>query len=148
MSVTVTRLKPKNLTKKLQKEIGTSSLEIGARVASQAKALAPVDLGQLRNGISASNLAQTVLLNNKPGDEAKPLETSGLSEYDVYVGANVEHAIYQEYGTIKQPAQPFLRPAVELIENGTDVADIAKKYGRRAMKAALKERQKTVKKHG
>ena len=32
---------------------------------------------------------------------------------EVRVGTNVEYAPYQEYGTVKQPARPFLRPALD-----------------------------------
>ena len=32
---------------------------------------------------------------------------------EVRVGTNVEYAPYQEYGTVKMPARPFLRPALD-----------------------------------
>lgn len=36
---------------------------------------------------------------------------SQIDSFEVSVGTNVEYAVYVEYGTYKQPAQPFLRPA-------------------------------------
>ena len=148
MAITETRIKHGNVSKAIKDIVKNSNLELGVQIASQAKALSPVDLGQLRNSISASNLEQTVLLNNKQGDEAKELNTSGLKDDEVYVGSNSDHALYQEYGTIRQPAQPFLRPSAELKAKGSNVADIVSKYNAKAMKEELKERQKTVKKYG
>ena len=62
----------------------------GAIVEGDAKLRAPVDLGTLRASI------QTTV-----GNES------------VSVGTNVEYAPYQEYGTRKMRAQPFLRPALD-----------------------------------
>lgn len=65
------------------------SLEIiGLTAEKYAKEITPVDTGRLRNSIT----------HNVDGNE-------------VYVGSNVEYAPHVEYGTIKQKAQPFLRPA-------------------------------------
>ena len=144
MAVTVTKIKHGNVSKAVAKTVKDSNLMLGAQIASQAKALAPVDLGQLRNSISASSLSQTVLLNNKGGEKADALETTGLQDGEVYVGSNSDHTIYQEYGTVKQPAQPFLRPATELKAKGANVADIVSKYNRKAMEAELKKRKETV----
>jgi HK97 gp10 family phage protein len=115
-----------------------SNLMIGAAIASQAKLLAPVDYGQLRNSLSASNTSRTELLNNMAGEKAEALDTQGLKEDEVYVGSNSDHAIFQEYGTVKQPAQPFLRPAMEAIVLRKDPAEIFAKYGREAMERELK----------
>jgi HK97 gp10 family phage protein len=115
-----------------------SNLMIGAAIASQAKLLAPVDYGQLRNSLSASNTSRTELLNNMAGEKAEALDTQGLKEDEVYSGSNSDHAIFQEYGTVKQPAQPFLRPAMEAIVQRKDPAEIFAKYGREAMDRELK----------
>ena len=115
-----------------------SNLMIGAAIASQAKLLAPVDYGQLRNSLSASNTSRTELLNNMPGEKADALDTQGLKDDEVYAGSNSDHAIFQEYGTVKQPAQPYLRPAMEAIVQRKDPAEIFAKYGREAMERELK----------
>jgi HK97 gp10 family phage protein len=115
-----------------------SNLMIGAAIASQAKLLAPVDYGQLRNSLSASNTSRTELLNNMAGEKAEALDTQGLKDDEVYAGSNSDHAIFQEYGTVKQPAQPFLRPAMEAIVQRKEPAEIFAKYGREAMERELK----------
>jgi HK97 gp10 family phage protein len=117
---------------------GISNLMIGAAIASQAKLLAPVDYGQLRNSLSASNTSRTEMLNNMAGEKAEALDTQGLKDDEVYVGSNSDHAIFQEYGTVKQPAQPFLRPAMEAVVQRKDPAEIFAKYGREAMDRELK----------
>jgi len=118
-----------------------TNLMIGAAIASQAKLLAPVDYGQLRNSLSASNLRETKLLNNMEGEKADALDTQGLKDDEVYVGSNSDHAIFQEYGTVKQPAQPFLRPAMEAVVQRKTPAEIFAKYGREAMDRELKRRK-------
>jgi HK97 gp10 family phage protein len=65
------------------------SLEIiGLTAEKYAKEITPVDTGRLRNSI-----------------------THEVDGKEVYIGTNVEYAPHVEYGTIKQKAQPFLRPA-------------------------------------
>ena len=146
--VTVSRIKNGNVSDAILKTVKNSNLELGVQIASQAKVLAPVDFGQLRNSISASSLSETKLLNDSNGEKAEALETTGLKDGEVYVGSNSDHTIFQEYGTIKQPAQPFLRPSAELKAQGANMADIVKKYNRTAMEAELKKRKETVKKYG
>ena len=117
-----------------------SNLMIGAAIASQAKLLAPVDYGQLRNSLSASNTSKTELLNNMAGEKADALDTQGLKNDEVYVGSNSDHAVAQEYGVgeRKMIAQPYLRPAMEVIVQRKDPAEIFAKYGREAMDRELK----------
>lgn len=138
MKVEAKRIKYGDPKKGGRNGIIDSNLPIGAAIASQAKLLAPVDYGQLRNSLSASNTSKTVLLNNMAGEKADALDTQGLKEGEVYVGSNSDHAIFQEYGTVKQPAQPYLRPAMEAIVQRKDPAEIFAKYGREAMERELK----------
>ena len=63
----------------------------GSEAEGYAKDLCPVDTGNLQNSIT-----------NAPDFE----------ERAVYIGTNVEYAGYVELGTAKQPAQPYLKPAV------------------------------------
>ncbi|MFA5704717.1 MAG: HK97-gp10 family putative phage morphogenesis protein [Advenella sp.] len=118
-----------------------SNLMIGAAIASQAKLLAPVDYGQLRNSLSASSTSRTEMLNNMAGEKAEALDTQGLKDDEVYAGSNSDHAIFQEYGTVKQPAQPYLRPAMEAVVQRKTPAEIFEKYGREAMDRELKRRK-------
>jgi len=128
-----------NIKQVIEKAKTNTTLEIGFAMASQAKMLAPVDQGQLRNSLSATSLkGENLGLNNKPGEQAEPLERSGLKNDEVYVGSNSDHAIFQEFGTVKQPAQPFLRPAEELVVGGSKPADIMEKWNREMMERELK----------
>ena len=68
------------------------ALEImGGKAESYAKEAAPVDTGNLRNSIS----------HKQVGNDTE------------VIGTNVEYAPYQEFGTYKMAAHPFLRPAAE-----------------------------------
>lgn len=62
---------------------------IGLQAEGYAQFYAPVDTGRLRNSIS-----------HKIADEDA-----------VAIGTNVEYAPYQEFGTSKMKAQPYLKPA-------------------------------------
>ena len=62
----------------------------GKLVEADAKAMAPVDTGALRASITS-----------------KP---AGMR---CDIGTNVEYAIYQEFGTYKMAAHPFLVPALK-----------------------------------
>lgn len=62
---------------------------VGLTCERKAKELAPVDTGNLRNSL-----------------------THLVDDTTVYIGTNVEYGKYQELGTYKMKAQPFLRPAV------------------------------------
>lgn len=61
---------------------------IGLTAEKYAKENCPVDTGRLRNSI-----------------------THSVEGKDVFVGSATEYAASVEYGTIKQKAQPYLRPA-------------------------------------
>lgn len=72
----------------MKSPIGNALEKIGLTAERYAKESAPVDTGRLRNSI-----------------------THEVDEKDVYIGTNVEYAPHVEFGTVKQKAQPFLRPA-------------------------------------
>lgn len=63
------------------------------RVERMAKRLAPVDTGRLRASIAWQ-------IERHHG------------RLSAVVGTNVEYAIYQEFGTSRMAAHPFLRPAL------------------------------------
>ena len=142
IKMTAERLKYGDPKKAVKAGVTVSNLSIGVAIASQAKLLAPVDLGQLRNSLSASNLRETKLLNNMEGEKAEALDTQGLKDDEVYVGSNSDHNIYQEYGTVKQPAQPYLRPSTELVIEKKEPAEIIVKYCREQMEKELENRKK------
>lgn len=61
-------------------------------IEARAKELAPVDTGNLRRSIHC---------------EFAPDGLTGA------VGTVVEYAVYQEFGTVKMPPHPYLRPAAD-----------------------------------
>ena len=149
MKMTEKRLKYGDPKKAVKLALNPSSLNIGVAIASQAKLLAPVDHGQLRNSISVSTLNETKLLNdgrfspkNSPMEYAEELDTQGLKSSEAYVGTNSDHAIHMEYGTVKVVAQPFLRPSAELIAGGETPANIIMRYCNEQMERELVERKK------
>ena len=79
------------LVKQALPEAKARALEmVGLQVQGYAQMLAPVDTGRLRNSIAHEVIDDTA-----------------------YIGSNVEYAVYQEMGTSKMAAHPYLRPAVQ-----------------------------------
>ena len=114
-------------------------------VTSQAKRLAPVNKqkgigGQLKNSIMYKVSGEgRGGFNNRKGDKAvKQLEVRP-NENEAYVGSNLDYAIYQEFGTRKMRAQPFLRPAGELLN-----VDIVVKANREEMKKHLRQGKRVI----
>lgn len=82
---------------RLTEEIGPA-VQARLREAAQAgsadaKRRAPVDTGRLRDSIHVED----------------------LPDYGARYGTNVEYGIYQELGTYKMRAQPFLRPSMDTV---------------------------------
>lgn len=65
---------------------------IGIKAEGYAKALCPVDTGNLRDSIT---------------------HQVDLSVDGVYIGTNVEYGPYVELGTVKMEKRPYLKPAIE-----------------------------------
>lgn len=74
---------------KASQKAGT--LAVAKAGASRAKVLSAIDTGQMRNSVDAESRSNT----------------------QAVYGASAEHAIYQEFGTSKMKAQPFLRPSAD-----------------------------------
>lgn len=70
------------------------------KVENRAKQLAPVDTGRLRASVT-----------HDLGRDAEGLVAR--------VGTDVEYAPHQEFGTVRMPAHPFLRPALDAVRGGT-----------------------------
>lgn len=89
------------------------------KVTAQAKELCPVAPylgGNLKGSIQyktgdgkAGGLENENQLNENP---------QGLS---AVVGTPVEYGIYQEFGTRKMDAQPYMRPAIDIITKGSSI---------------------------
>ena len=82
----------------------------------------PYDTGLLRNSLTYALDGESPHKHSYKADNKKngkqetghydgnaPKEAS--HKRAVYIGTNVSYAIYQEYGTSKMSAQPFIRPA-------------------------------------
>lgn len=71
---------------------------IGFHYANQSKAIAPVDLDNLRPSVEVGE--------------------ANAEELSVAIGTNVDYGIWIEKGTEKMEAQPFLSPIVEMASSG------------------------------
>ena len=72
----------------LADQVGVGLEKIGLVAEGYAKRLCPVDTGRLRNSI-----------------------THAVDDSAAYIGTNVDYAVYVEMGTVRTPAQPYLKPA-------------------------------------
>ena len=114
------------------------AIEIAVNVTTQAKLFAPVAVikgGRLKNSIMwLSSWGKKG--GNKGGDvlREKPEENS------IHIGTAVEYGLYQEFGTRKMEAQPFLRPAADMVVNGTT----AKRAMLKAMLDSVREHMRVA----
>lgn len=82
----------------LRGPIGEALLKLGEQVLEEAARMAPVDTGRLTASLHVG--AREVIYN---------LAEDGRS---IAVGSAVPYAGYVEEGTRRQPAEPYLRPAL------------------------------------
>ena len=103
----------KKIQTDFEHKLGVATKAAAKKVESDAKTLAPYKTGTLRRSITTSD----------------PIKSGG----DVYckVGTDVEYAPYQEYGTSRIPAHPYLHPALD-----ANKGEIAEKI-RDALKKAM-----------
>lgn len=87
-------------------------LKLVTKVTALAKTGAPVDTGQLRGSIMGK------VVGKEYGHQEGPQLSVAPKKFEGYVGSALLHAIYNEFGTRRMPAQPFLRPAVNSVANG------------------------------
>jgi HK97 gp10 family phage protein len=81
-------------------------------IEAEAKTLAPVETGALRasiytNGKQSSSSPEII------GDAETEAIPTPSGDVIAVVGSGIEYAAYQELGTSKMAAQPYLYPAVE-----------------------------------
>lgn len=120
-----------------QEGINEGNISLVMRVTAQAKSLTPVDSGTLRGSIMWRVPGKDG--GHEEGNvlETKPDKDSGL------VGTATEYAGYVEFGTRKQQAQPYLRPAITLEVFGPNGMNTLKKEVIEQMKKALSKGRKT-----
>jgi hypothetical protein len=121
-----------------------TSLATAIRIHAQAVLLQKPKTGQLKNSLMVTSKKGEYGFNTA-GQEPAPVDQK-LSvkpkQDEVYVGTNSDHW-YPEFGTRHQIANPFLRPAVEMVRN--NLSDLPKKYAVKAMQDEFKKRKsKTV----
>lgn len=108
-----------------EKAMKKAARMIGGTVEGHAKELCPVDTGLLRNSITFALGGQAPAIIDYQSDTKDKNGDFTTGHYEgeapddddnqitVYVGTNVQYAPYQELGTSKIDARPFLRPAME-----------------------------------
>lgn len=114
-----------------------SLLKTAIKVSNQAKILAPTDKGQLRNSVMYRTEKIDGGFNNSGGKKAPNELQVKAKKGEAYVGSNLDYATYQEYGTRKMNAQPFLRPAVDIVKLD-DVVPIMRKEMEKALRKGTK----------
>ena len=82
---------PQPLLDLVNRHIDNRMNEAGRRMVARARQLAPVRSGNLRNSIGY---------------------TYRQSDRELTLHADATYAIFVEFGTYRQPAQPYLRPAI------------------------------------
>ena len=120
-------------------------------IHANAVALAPVDLGQLRNSImwrkswggDSFGFPSEGGFNSAGGERASDQIAAPSGQIEGVVGSAVEYATYQEFGTRNMPAQPYMRPAADAVRGAT-AGQIAQRWGREAMKREYAKRKRQV----
>ena len=99
------------ISRNLDTNVAGVGLSMAFLVEADAKQRAAVDTGAMRNSINVYDTQRV------------PFSTK--------IGPHVDYAIYQEYGTRKMAAHPFLTPAVEFVrakfENASTWKDVLTK---------------------
>lgn len=116
-------------------------LESCIKVTANAKSLAPIADGRLRNSIMWSVPQLKGGFNDSDGEKAEKEITPKPQKLEGYVGSNTEYSIYQEFGTRYMAPQPFLRPALLFIQKG-NLQDVIKRIKEETERGILKEGQK------
>lgn len=107
-------------------ETGTEQgiLKLLMKTTAYAKVLSPVNKqkgvgGRLRNSIMWKMKRAEGNFNDSPGvKHNQKINVEPNSNYDGFIGSNLEYAIYQEFGTRKMAPQPYLRPAIARVVLG------------------------------
>lgn len=113
----------------LEQAIEDALFAVGAKAETHAKALTPVDTGKLRNSITFALSGKEAHIKSYSGDNGEEGgEYKGVAPNDnkkaVYIGSNVNYAIYRELGTSKSGGAHMLQRAAT--EHGDEYKTIFK----------------------
>lgn len=117
-----------------KKMMNRSTFEIALSVEAQASLLAPRDTGLLSGSITTQSRDE----GSKPRSPAAASDTiqKPFSEMMAFVGTPVFYGPYMEFGTKLTDAQPFLRPAADLVSG--KALTLAEREGKIVFKEYLK----------
>lgn len=106
----------------------SSARNIGRRAGRLAPVSRPPDVPEYYHG----NLAASLFFENHPHHILRREREGEM----MTVGTNTFYAVYQEFGTVRNPAQPFLYPAVTM-ERPNFEARMRRIYSESGARAAL-----------
>lgn len=114
-----------------------SAFEIGLAVEGQAKLLAPVDTGRLRGSITTASGSGKRTNPSGTGSNSADKISAPNNPNETFVGTPVTYGPYMEYGTRYTDAQPFLRPALDMVRG--KILSIVKKSAKTELGDYLRE---------
>ena len=114
----------RGLADDVNKKVARQAVAAGAKIVrDDARRRAPRDSGNLQAAVVMKNLGKTRLTaryvvatrSGKTADvkAGKAAARSGDASQRRAVGKDAFYGAFQEFGTVKAPAQPFMRPAFE-----------------------------------
>lgn len=119
-----------------EQTIEQSLLKMAIAIQSQAVLLVPVDQGRLKGSIFIKS--KNFIKGNEDSNKAlsEDIIENVTDPLTYHIGTNVRYAQYQEFGSIRNRAQPFLRPSMDLI--ASKQIEIIQSEGKSVFKDYLK----------
>jgi len=96
------------LTESVRRKAQAAIAKAASDIEAQAKARAPEDTGLLKNSINTHR--------EEPGG------VGGQLRHFWVIESPVHYSVYQEFGTRKMAAQPYMVPAVEFVKPSFEMA--------------------------
>jgi HK97 gp10 family phage protein len=139
----------RNLSDDINKKVARQAVAAGAKIVrDDARRRAPKDTGNLQAAIVMKNLGKTKMTaryvvatrSGKTADvkAGKAAARSGEKDQRKLVGKDAFYGAFVEFGTVKMPARPFMRPAID--DNTQAATDaIAKRLRQRIERAERKK---------
>ena len=119
-------------------------LKLAAKATAQAKSLANVDTGRMRNSIMYRTSTTEGGFNTSGGEKADKTITVKPAKYSAYVGTNLFYAPYMEFGTRRMAPHPFLRPAILLVSGQRGRDEVAAMIREELRRGPLGQDRKSV----